>query len=166
MIPLISCERSDSNRYYSGTIVFHDGVPVRYIERENNNVVLQRENGSTYTARYTDLTTTIIEPFYDRSGNYIGHTAGRRTSRGIDYSGNQFQDIIAMLAVNDVPPVQYSGGRRINKDFRTIFTRGIMMLAYREELVGFEEDNVMYVHCPFILERLEKLNVRVSIISE
>lgn len=162
MIPLIDCGNDDANRYYQGTLVFHLGVPVKFIAVSGTTVVVEDGDGQHQNVRYSELYTTIVPPFYGWDGEYKGHVAGRRTSRSIPYSRRAYDDIISMLRTGDVPPLVIGSGKRLNKDFKVTRERHLDILFYREELVGFLEEDTYYVSCPFIKERLEKLNVRVS----
>lgn len=166
MIPLIQCSDEDAQRYYQGGLVFHAGQPVKFLLKEGDNAVIEDGEGNHHRVKYGDLLVTIIPPFYSASGDYLGHVAGRRTSRTIPYHRRNYPDIMSMLSIGDVPPMEYTEGVRLNKDFRTQRERHINMLLYRTEVVGFVEDNVYYVSCPFLKERLEKLNVSVAEINQ
>lgn len=167
LIPLVSCERGDAQRYYRETMVFHKGQPCTFMEKDGSRAVVIDSSGNTQAVKYADLTTTILEPFYDKHGEFFGHQAGRRTSRGINYTRRQYGDVLSMINTGDVPRHQYPDGVRLNKDFRTTVKRQVHYLMYRNEPVGIFEDDVYYVSDTFIKERLEKLNdIRVQLIEE
>lgn len=164
LIPLVKCDRGDASRYYRETLVFHKGEPCMFLEKDGSRAQVMGANGNIIAVNYTDLRTTILEPFYCAStGDYVGHQAGRRTSRGINYPRNQYGDVVSMLNTGDVPQHVYSNGVRLNKDFRTFIRKGVHYLLYRTEPVGICEDNVYYVSDIFIKERLEKINGTISV---
>lgn len=166
MIPLVQCDRADASRYYRETLVFLNNEPCMFLEKDNKMAVVQNATGDTVNCKYADLRTCILEPFYaQHTGEYVGHQAGRRTSRGIHYPRSQYGDIVAMITHGDVPACQYKDGYRINKDFRTIVRKQVTYLLYRNEHVGIFEDDTFYVSDIFIKERLEKLygNTPISV---
>jgi hypothetical protein len=101
--------------------------------------------------------------FYTKEGEYYGHQAGRRTSRGIMYPRKHYGDIVSMLQNGDVPTFQLRDGIRINKDFRTQLVRGLVHLMYRGDCVGFVQDNEYYVIDNFISERLAGVSNGISV---
>lgn len=163
MIPLIDCSSDDANRYYHNTLVFYEGRPVLFDRCVGSNVAIVEERGSG-TARYRDLRSTIFDPFYSTNGEYFGHTANRRTSRSIPVPIQYFPDVVSMIALGDVPRYIYNDGTvRMNKDFRTQLHRGVLLLCYRGDYVGFIEEDTHYVQSPFIKERLEDLFHGISV---
>lgn len=155
MIPLIhGISDNDSSRYYAEGLVFHNGAPYIFCEREGDNVRIT--NGSTKRVPYSELMVTVLPPFYDARGAYHGHQAGRRTSRSISYPLNTFGDIMELIRTGDVPRTE-GKDFRLNKDWFVGTLRHLQVLYYKGELVGFLRDSTFYVNDPLIADRLQQL---------
>lgn len=165
MIPLIDCSDSDAERYYRGVLVFLKDTPVIFHSKRGSNATIL-VNGRPHDVHYDALRITVLDPFYDHRGEYYGHSANRRTSRGIGYHPYHMDDVVDMLRTGDVPRRDYDDGFRLNKDFRIKRNRGVDILLYRGDTVGFKVDDTYYVYNLFMLERLEKLNVSVQQIPQ
>lgn len=163
MIPLIQCERSDAIRYYREVLVFYKDQPHTFIDYQPPTVILATPRGDTISVPYSEIRITVLDPFYAKNGEFFGHQAGRRTSRGINYPRSFYGDIVSLLATGDVPPYSYDNGVRVNKDFRTLVQKGVTTLLYRNDYVGFVHEDVYYVVDSFIQERLLGVNNGLSV---
>lgn len=163
LVPLIQCERNDAHRYYRECLVFFNNKPHMFVDKDGAQAVLLDASNREVRVPYNDVSITILDPFYNKDGEYYGHTAGRRTSRGIPYPRSWYGDVKSMLDTGDVKPCTYTNGIRINKDFRTLIHRGVITLMYRSEYVGFLHGDTYYVVDSFIAERLLGVNNELSV---
>lgn len=154
MIPLIrDISDSDANRYYSEGLVFHNGAPYIFCEKDGNTARIN--NGNRKHVQYNELMVTVLPPFYDERGTYHGHQAGRRTSRSIGYPLNTFGDIMSLVRTGDVPRTN-GIDFRLNKDWYVHTHRQLRVLNYKGEIVGFLRKDVFHVNDPVIGDRLQQ----------
>lgn len=158
MIPLIQgISDSDAERYYHNVVVFFEGAPHKFLNKAGDDAAVSDANGIAKRVPYSELRTTVVRPFFAESGEYLGHTAHRRTSRGIEYPRNTFSDIQLMVTVGDVPRIKNGIIERLNKDWCLIQYRHLNILYYRTDPVGFLRKDTIHVTCPLIADRLQKL---------